>query len=119
MKKSRNFKTVVIMLCIAGVIVLAYAVQGFYFSYTGSVETEYIFETEDKQVVTAEGFVVRDENRTQNKKNISVLEKAEGEPMFPWCPTARALQRDRPLPSPLKTSRTQRPITKALYLRRK
>ena len=73
MKKSRNFKTVVIMLCIAGVIVLAYAVQGFYFSYTGSVETEYIFETEDKQVVTAEGFVVRDENRTQNKKNISVL----------------------------------------------
>ena len=32
MKKTRNFKTVVIMLCIAGVIVLAYAVQGFYFS---------------------------------------------------------------------------------------
>ena len=76
MKKTRNFKTVVIMLCIAGVIVLAYAVQGFYFSYTGSVETEYIFETDDKQVVTAEGFVVRDENRTQNKKNISILEKS-------------------------------------------
>ena len=67
MKKTRNFKTVVIMLCIAGVIVLAYAVQGFYFSYTGSVETEYIFETDDKQVVTAEGFVVR-AIRKVNKK---------------------------------------------------
>ena len=72
MKNSKNFKTVVIMLCVAAAIVLAYAAQGIYFSYTGSVETEYIFQTEDKQTVSAEGFVVRDENRTENKKNLSM-----------------------------------------------
>ena len=83
MKNSKNFKTVVIMLCVAAAIVLAYAAQGIYFSYTGSVETEYIFQTDDKQMVSAEGFVVRDENRTENKKNLSILEKTEGRTYVP------------------------------------
>ena len=83
MKNSKNFKTVAIILCIAAAIVLAYAAQGIYFSYTGKVETEYIFETDDKQVVSVNGFVVRDENRTENKKNISILEKTEGRTYVP------------------------------------
>lgn len=83
MKNSKNFKTVVIMLCVAAAIVLTYAAQGIYFSYTGSVETEYIFQTDDKQMVSAEGFVVRDENRTENKKNLSILEKTEGRTYVP------------------------------------
>lgn len=77
MKRSRDFKTVVVMLSIVAVIVIAYVVQGIYFSYTGNVKTEYIFQTADKQVVSVDGFVVRDENRTVKKKNISILTKSD------------------------------------------
>lgn len=75
MKRSKNFKTTVIILAVAAAIVLAYVAQGIYFSYTGSVQTEYIFETSDKQVVSVDSFVVRDENRTEKKENISILKK--------------------------------------------
>ena len=77
MKRSRDFKTVVVMLSIVAVIVIAYVAQGIYFSYTGNVKTEYIFQTADKQVVSVDGFVVRDENRTVKKKNISILKKSD------------------------------------------
>ena len=63
-KLSRDMKTVVIMLIVFGVIILAYIVQDIYFSGAGKVETEYITQTEEKEVVSVSGFVVRDENRT-------------------------------------------------------
>ncbi len=75
MKRSKNFKTTIIILAVAVTIVLAYVVQGIYFSYTGSVQTEYIFETSDKQVVSVDSFIVRDENRSENGNNISILQK--------------------------------------------
>lgn len=83
MKRSKNFKTTVIILAIAAAIVLAYAAQGIYFSYTGSVQTEYIFEASDKQVVSVDCFVVRDENRTENGNNISILKKTDSRVYVP------------------------------------
>ena len=83
MKRSKNFKTTVIILAVAATVVLAYVVQGIYFSYTGSVQTEYIFETSDKQVVSVDSFVVRDENRTENGSNISILKKNDSRVYVP------------------------------------
>lgn len=65
-KMSRDMKTVVIMIAVFAVIVLAYIVQDLYFSSSGKLETEYISLTSEKEVVSVNGFVVRDENRTDD-----------------------------------------------------
>ena len=83
MKKSKDFKTVVILLSVAAAIVLIYVIQGVYFSYSGKVVTEYIFETSEKQVVPVDSFAVRDENRTGGKKNISILTKSDNRVYVP------------------------------------
>ena len=73
-KMSRDMKTVVIMLAVFAVIVLAYIVQDLYFSSAGKLETEYISLTNEKEVVSVNGFVVRDENRTDDSgSSTSVL----------------------------------------------
>lgn len=63
MKKSKDFKTVVIMLAIVAAIVLAYVARDIYYDYSGAVRTENIFSTVERETVSVEGFVVRDENR--------------------------------------------------------
>ncbi len=83
MKKTKSFKTTVAILVVAASIVLLYAVQGVYLDYVGKLETEYIFETTDKQVVTVEGFVVRDENRSENSQNTSILKKNDSRVYVP------------------------------------
>ena len=119
MKKTQNFKTVVIMLCIAGAIVLAYAVQGIYFSYTGSVETEYIFETVDKQVVTAQGFVVRDENRTVNGKNISILEKGEERAYVPIVSDSASVAKEQTIAISFENEQDAKAYNESLALEEK
>ena len=83
-KLSRDMKTVVIMLIVFGVIILAYIVQDIYFSGAGKVETEYITQTEEKEVVSVSGFVVRDENRTDEAGNsLSILYIQNGRVYIP------------------------------------
>ena len=65
-KMSRDMKTVVILLIVFAVIVVAYIAQDVYFSSAGKLETEYISRTTEKEVVSVNGFVVRDENRTDD-----------------------------------------------------
>lgn len=83
-KLSRDMKTVVIMLIIFGVIVLAYIGQDLYFSSAGKVETEFISLTSEKEVVSVNGFVVRDENRTDAAGgSVSVLYMQDGRTYIP------------------------------------
>ena len=73
-KMSRDMKTVVIILAVFAVIVVAYIAQDLYFSSSGKLVTEYISLTSEKEVVSVDGFVVRDENRKDSDGNpISVL----------------------------------------------
>lgn len=83
-KMSKDMRTVVIMLIILGVIVLAYIVQDIYFSDSGKVETEYITQTTEKEVVSVSGYVVRDENRTDDAGNsLSILYMQNGRVYIP------------------------------------
>lgn len=83
-KLSRDMKTVVIMLIVFGVIVLAYIGQDLYFSSAGKVETEFISMTSEKEVVSVNGFVVRDENRTDAAGDcVSVLYMQDGRTYIP------------------------------------
>ncbi len=83
-KLSRDMKTVVIMLIVFGVIVLAYIGQDLYFSSAGKVETEYISMTNEKEVVSVDGFVVRDENRTDAAgESVSILYMQDGRTYIP------------------------------------
>ena len=83
-KLSRDMKTVVIMLIVFGVIVLAYIGQDLYFSSAGKVETEYISMTSEKEVVSVNGFVVRDENRTDAAgEPLSILYMQDGRIYIP------------------------------------
>ena len=79
MKKSKDFKTVIIMISVFAVIVLAYVVRDIYYDYSGAVRTEYIFKTDENDVVSVDGFVVRDENREEG----SILKKQSGRVYVP------------------------------------
>ena len=73
-KLSRDMKTVVVMLLIFAAIVLAYIAQDIYFSSSGKVETEYISLSTEKETVAVDGFVVRDENHTDDSgESVSIL----------------------------------------------
>lgn len=83
-KLSRDMKTVVIMLIVFGVIVLAYIGQDLYFSSSGKVVTEFISMTNEKEVVSVNGFVVRDENHTNKAgESVSVLYMQDGRTYIP------------------------------------
>ncbi len=83
-KMSRDMKTVVILLIVFAVIVLAYIGQDLYFSNAGKVETEFISMTSEKEVVSVDGFVVRDENRTDAAgEPVSILYIQDGRTYIP------------------------------------
>lgn len=83
-KMSKDMRTVVILLAVFAVIVLSYIVQDLYFSATGKLETEYISLTSEKEVVSVNGFVVRDENRTDSSgQSDSVLYMQDGRTYIP------------------------------------
>ena len=70
---NKDKRTVKIILIVFAVVVLAYIAQDLYFGYTGPVQTEKLYPVKDHQIVSVQGFAVRDENRTENGKNISIL----------------------------------------------
>ena len=83
-KMSKDKRMVLIMLIVFGVIILAYIVQDIYFSGAGKVVTEYIAMTSEKEVVSVNGFVVRDENRTDEAGNsLSILYIQDGRVYIP------------------------------------
>lgn len=83
-KMSKDMRTIVILLAVFAVIVLAYIVQDLYFSATGKLETEYISLTSEKEAVSVNGFVVRDENRTDSSgQSASVLYMQDGRIYIP------------------------------------
>lgn len=72
-KKSSDAKTAIIILSVVAVIVLAYIGQDLYFKWSGKLRTEYLFDMTEKEVIAVDGFVVRDENRTEGSQNTSLL----------------------------------------------
>lgn len=71
-KLSKDAKaTIALLLCFA-VVMLMYAVNAFYNSYTGEIETEYILNYSEHDTIEVTGFAVRDESSS------SVLYKKDG-----------------------------------------
>ncbi|MBR3816343.1 MAG: hypothetical protein IKJ27_06430 [Clostridia bacterium] len=75
MKKDRGKKIAAGVLIFVFVTLLLYVAQFFYFDKSGIVETEYATSYIQKDVLTADGFAVRDEFREENGVNSSVLLK--------------------------------------------
>lgn len=119
MKKSKDFKTVVILLSVAAAIVLIYVIQGIYFSYSGKVVTEYIFETTDKQVVSVDSFAVRDENRTGGKKNISILTKSDSRVYVPAVSDSESVAKNQTIALSFKNEEEAQAYNKSVELKDK
>lgn len=75
MKEGKGQKFSVAVLIFVAVSIVLYIIQGIYFDRTGKIETEYALKSTQKEVLSAEGFAVRDENRSVDGKNISILYK--------------------------------------------
>lgn len=75
MKLLKGQRFPVIVLIIVAVSIVLYILQGFYFDSTGKIETEYAIKSTQQEVLTADGFAVRDENRMTEGKNTSILYK--------------------------------------------
>lgn len=75
MKTDKGKKFAAGVLIFVSITLLLYITQFFYFSKTGIVETEYASSFVQKDVLSAEGFAVRDEARESNGVNSSVLLK--------------------------------------------
>ncbi len=119
MNKSKDFKTVIILLSVTAVIVLAYVAQGIYFSYSGKVVTEYIFETSDKQVVSVDSFVVRDENRSGGKKNISILTKSDSRVYVPAVSDSESVAKNQTIALSFKNEEDAQAYNRSVELKDK
>lgn len=75
MKTDKGKKFAAGVLIFVLITLLLYIAQFFYFGKSGIVETEYATSYIQKDVLTAEGFAVRDEAREENGVNSSVLLK--------------------------------------------
>ncbi|MBQ8503751.1 MAG: hypothetical protein IJ491_05685 [Clostridia bacterium] len=75
MKEGKGQKFSVAVLIIVAVSIVLYMVQSAYFSRTGKIETEYALKSTQKEVLSVEGFAVRDESRIVDGKNTSILYK--------------------------------------------
>lgn len=83
MKTDRGKKFAVGVLIFVSVTLLLYITQFFYFGKTGVVETEYATSFVQKEVLSTEGFAVRDESREKNGINSSVLLKKSNKIYIP------------------------------------
>ncbi|MCM1363471.1 MAG: hypothetical protein NC122_02375 [Faecalibacterium sp.] len=75
-KNKSSKKTFIIILVVVSAIVLGYIVQGLYFRCTGAIRTEYIFETDYDEVISIDGFVIRDEMKMKDGTNKAILTKS-------------------------------------------
>ena len=60
------------------VVLLMYAVNGYYQSRTGTLETDFILNYTEVQKLTVNGFAVRDESKVVDGKNVCLLQKEDG-----------------------------------------
>lgn len=71
------------MLITFAVLAVLYAAQYAYSKSTGEIEFEYALKYTQEEKLNVKGFAVRDENRTKDGKNISVLMKDDGKIYVP------------------------------------
>lgn len=76
MKSNKGQKFYIAVLVLVAVSIALFVVQGMYFDSTGKIETEYAINSTHKDVLSAEGFAVRDEIRLVDGKNTAVLYKS-------------------------------------------
>ncbi len=75
MNKGKGQRFSVAVLILVTVSIVLYIVQGIYFDKTGKIETEFALKTVQKEVLSVNGYAVRDENRNSDGKNSSILYK--------------------------------------------
>lgn len=75
MKANKGQKFYIAVLILVAASIVLFVVQGIYFDSTGNIETEFAIESTHKDVLSTEGFAVRDEIRLVDGKNIAVLYK--------------------------------------------
>ncbi len=75
MNSSKDKKIVLGMLISFIILVVLYSAQNIYSKSTGKIEFEYALKYTQQEKLNVRGFAVRDENRTKNGKNISILYK--------------------------------------------
>ena len=73
MNSSKDKKIVLGMLITFGMLVLLYFAQNVYSNSTGKLEFEYALNYTQEEKLNVKGFAVRDENRVEKGKNISLL----------------------------------------------
>jgi len=75
MKGNRGQKFSVAVLIIVVVSIILYIIQGIYFDSAGKIETEYALKSSEKEILSVDGFAVRDEGRIADGKNTAILYK--------------------------------------------
>ncbi len=83
MNSSKDKKIVTGMLICFAVLVILYFAQAVYSKSTGKIEFEYALRYTQQEKLNVKGFAVRDENRIENGKNISVLLKEKNKVYVP------------------------------------
>lgn len=74
---SRDFKIAAVLLGSFLVVLLMYAVNGYYLNRNGTLETEFILNYTETSKLTVNGFAVRDESKISDGKNTCLLEKSD------------------------------------------
>ncbi len=83
MNSSKDKKIVIGMLVAFGLLVVLYFTQHIYSNSTGKLEFEYALSYTQEEKLNVKGFAVRDENRVENGKNISLLYKDDNKVYVP------------------------------------
>lgn len=83
MNSKKDKKIALGMLIAFAVLSLLYFSQYVYSKSTGKIEFEYALKYTQQEKLNVKGFAVRDENRTKDEKNISILLKSENNAYVP------------------------------------
>ncbi len=83
MNSSKDKKIVLGMLIAFAVLAVLYSAQYVYSKSTGKIEFEYALKYTQEEKLNVKGFAIRDENRTKDGKNISVLLKDDNKVYVP------------------------------------
>lgn len=75
---SRDYKIAAVLLGSFLVVLLMYAVNGYYLNRNGTLETEFILNYTETAKLTVNGFAVRDESKIVDGKNACLLSKNDG-----------------------------------------
>lgn len=78
MKSNKDTKIAIGLIAAFLLMVALYAVNSFYSSYNGKLETEYLLSYSEVQSVCVKGFAVRDENVSVDGVNTSIFYKDDG-----------------------------------------